>query len=214
MSHIAILGATSITGGHLLQRLTATAGTTVTALARTAPAGGGAAHHSAVEWVHGNATDPEVAARVIAGADAVITMVAARRDAAAGTVRSDATRALLAALADADPAPHLVVVSALGGRASRDQQSRTARWVYGKAVGPERLAEVDRQEELIVASGLPATVVRPPRLDDRPASGYREVAGKASVSLRLHRRDLADCLADLALAPPPVAPRFLTIAST
>lgn len=71
----------------------------------------------------------------------------------------------------------LIVVSALGGRGSSAQQTRLARWGYRRAVGGARFAEVDRQEELVTAAGIPATVVRPPRLDDQPTSGHRVITG-------------------------------------
>ncbi|WP_147375572.1 NAD(P)-binding oxidoreductase [Jiangella rhizosphaerae] len=208
MPHLAVLGATSATGRHLLGRLTAIG--SVAALTRQAPP---ETADSTVRWLQGDATDVGSVFSAIKDADVVITMVAASRMAEPGTVRSDATRALLAALAQSGADSHLVAVSALGGHGSADQLSRAARWIYRRVVGADRLAEVDRQEELIRSSGIPATIVRPPRLDDRPASGYQEVTGKASSSLRLHREDLADCLADLATNPPPTALRFLTIAS-
>src|SRR5690606_31476219 len=162
--------------------------------------------------VVGDATDAVAVKKAVSGADAVVTLVAAPQGAEPGTVRSDATRTLLEVL-ETDPVPHLVAVSALGGRDSRDRQSRLARWVYARAVGPERLAEVDRQEDLIREADVVATVVRPPRLDNGPSSGYRFVTGKAGASIRLHRADLARLLADLATGPVPAATRFLIAAS-
>ena len=77
-----------------------------------------------------------------------------------GTVRSDATKVVDRGDPDTTAEqPHVIAVSALGGSASSrparelSAVSSTARWL-----GPnERFAEVDRQEQLLEASGLSVT---------------------------------------------------------
>lgn len=209
MTKIALLGAASATGRLLLDRLASASDAEVTALARARPEGPA----PAARWLTGDATDPETVAEAVSGAEVAITLVAARTGTAPGSVRSEATAVLLDVLKDSDSLRHLVVVSALGGSGSRRQLGLAARWVYRMAVGNERLVEVDRQEGLVAASGLRATVVRPPKLDDRPSSGYRKVTGGVGMSASLHRSDLAHCLADLALGEAPTGLTYLTVAS-
>ncbi len=210
MTAISVLGGTSATGHHLLGLLSQRPDTKLTLLFRgTEPPTG----LLAARWVHGDATDPGAVTDAVAGADVVLTLVAARRQEPPGRVRSDATRAVLDAIDRVAPGAHLVAVSALGGQASRDQQTAPARLLYPRVVGAERLAEVDRQEALVAEWGGPATVVRPPKLDDRTATGYREATGPLGLSATLHRADLARYLADTAAGLRPTGTHFATVVS-
>jgi uncharacterized protein YbjT (DUF2867 family) len=210
MTHFGVLGATSKTGIQLLRMLGSDPTATVTALRRR---GKPSAAGLPATWIDGDATDPGAVRAVVDGADAVISLVAAPPSEPVGTVRSTATRTLLEAAAAVQSRPAILVVSALGGSLSRRQQTAPARWVYARAVGSERFAEVDRQESILIDSGIPATVVRPPKLDDRPGSGYRETSQRVGVVARMSRADLAQCLADMAAEGRPDALRFATVVS-
>lgn len=210
MTEIAVLGAASPTGRQLLSRLAQDGGVALTALARRRPA----EVPAGVRWLVGDATDPAVVAEAVDRAQVVITLVAAPVGTAPLRVRSQATKVLLEAISKATACEHLIAVSALGGSGSLRQLTRPARWVYRMSIGAERLAEVDRQEDLIASSGLAATVVRPPRLDDRPGSGYRVVSGGVGLSAVMHREDLARCLAGLATGVAPTGTRFMTVVSS
>jgi len=61
-------------------------------------------------------------------------------------------------------------------------------------IGKERLAEATRQEEIISATPLAWTLVRPPRLIDKSRSGNYKADSllKTKMSNQLSRADLAD----------------------
>nr|BFE84348.1 hypothetical protein GCM10020093_069490 [Planobispora longispora] len=203
-----LLGATGATGALVLPILERDH--EVTVLARrpdrvTASSPGTRLHR-------GDATDPAAVRGAVSAAEAVITLVAAPRGDAPGTVRSQATGVLLSAAQEVAPGAHLVLVSALGGAASAGQLSRFGRMIYAAAVGRERLAEVDRQERLVTGTALSATLVRPPKLDDEPATGILEVTGRVKASQSLHRADLAKFLADVIHRRPP-GPQAVTVVS-
>ncbi|GIN02059.1 hypothetical protein Pve01_37170 [Planomonospora venezuelensis] len=205
---MALLGATGATGALLLPILERDH--EVTVLARRPDRV--AASSPDTRLHRGDATDPAAVRGAVSGAEAVITLVAAPGRGAPGTVRSQATGVLLSAAREAAPGAHLVLVSALGGTASAGQLSWFGRMVYAAAVGRERLAEVDRQERLVAGAALPATLVRPPKLDDGPATGALEVTGRVRASQSLHRADLAGFLADV-IHRRPSGPRAATVVS-
>lgn len=207
---VTVLGGTGQTGRILLSCLAENNSIDVTTLIRSP-------HTELPEGIHtiiGDATDSEVVAHAIDNADTVITLVAAAAtEKHVGTVRSDATRVLVNLLSQHTKPCRLVAVSALGGSQSINQLTRPARWVYSRAVGKERFAEVDLQESLIANSRLPFTVVRPPRLDNKPGSGYEVTSGSVGISASLHRSDLAQCLSDLAILTNDQDSGFLTVSS-
>ncbi|WP_205874169.1 NAD(P)-dependent oxidoreductase [Mycobacterium camsae] len=205
---VTLLGATGLTGTLLLPMLEREH--TVTVLARDVERVG--TRCATTRVIGGDATDQMAVTDAVGAADAVITLVAPRRDGDVGTVRSDATKVLLSAVADVATDAHLIVVSALGGAASAGRLSWFGRLVYTRAVGRERLTEVDRQEELIAGCELRITVVRPPRLDDESASTPIEVAGRVGSRQTLHRSDLAHYLC-AEVARRPTATRWVTLVS-
>lgn len=208
-TRIAVLGGTGKTGRLLLNHLTGRSRLEISALVRP----GSVDLPDGLRVVEGSATNSAAVAETIKSATAIVTLVAAPIGREVGTVRSQSTRALLDALADARDAAHLIVVGALGGKRNRSQQRAVARWLYPTIVGAKRLSEVDLQEQLLETVSLPVTLVRPPRLDDRPGTGAIEITTPVGLSARLHRADLAQKLADLAMGPPPVAPRAVTLVS-
>ncbi|MBG0814591.1 NAD(P)-dependent oxidoreductase [Planomonospora sp. ID82291] len=205
---VTLLGATGATGALLLPLLERDHDVTVLARRPDRVAAGS----PGTRLRRGDATDPAAVRDAVAAAEAVVTLVAAPRGEAPGTVRSQATGVLLSAAREAAPGAHLVLVSALGGAASAGQLSWFGRMIYAAAVGRERLAEVDRQERLVTGATLPATLVRPPKLDDGPATGALEVTGRVGASQSLHRADLAAFLADV-VRHRPSGPRAVTVVS-
>lgn len=205
-TRIGVLGGTGKTGRLLVNHLIGRPEVEVSALVRPESA----ALPSGVRVVEGSATNCAAVAETIKGADAIVTLVASPLGQEVGTVRSESTRVLVDVLAGARDAAHLIVVGALGGSRSRSQQRTMARWLYPRIVGAERLAEVDLQEHILDAASLPVTLIRPPRLDDKPGTGAVEATPPVGLSATLHRADLAHLLAGLTMGPPPVRSRSVT----
>src|SRR5690606_5987004 len=153
---------------------------------------------SPAEVVRGDIRDRDAVPTALAGGDAGISCLGARLGQPPGTVRSDGTRTLVAAMRQAGPR-RLVVVSTVGVGSSRARQSRPARLLWPRIVGTDRLVEADRAEREVIASDLEWTIVRPPRLVDAPAPGRIEVRPelRTRLSTQVSRLDLARLLVDL-----------------
>jgi uncharacterized protein YbjT (DUF2867 family) len=206
--YITVIGATGATGRELLARLALRSDVeAVTVLARrpaAVPAG---------PWrvLTGDASDLEAVTDAVTGAQAVVLLVGAPAGTPPALARSTATRVVVDAIRAAAPGAHLITVSAVGGEASIAQLSWFGRMIYRRVVGNERLAEVTRQEEIIATASITATVVRPPKLDDGPATGARAVT-RVRTSATLHRADLADFLLEAAMRRP-ARPETVTLVS-
>ena len=137
------------------------------------------------------APDPAVLESAVAGADAVLSGLGPRSNADAGIV-SQGTRAIVAAM-QAAGVRRIVVVSAapVGTVASpgrpnppkhdpgdgffmRHLFSQVAKTVFGKGY-----ADLAVMEDILADSGLDWTVIRPPKLTDKPLTGsYRTAFGQ------------------------------------
>lgn len=189
---IALTGATGFVGGHLLDELRRE-GHAVAALARRPQP-----DREGVEWIAGDLADRPALDRLVADADAVVHVAGVLNapDAAgfeAGNV--EGTRAMLAAT-QAAGVKRFVFVSSLSAR--EPQLS-----LYGGSKA--------RAEELVEASGLDWTIVRPPAVygpGDRETLDLFKMARLGVVLLPpdgrlslIHADDLAKLLAALAVAP-------------
>jgi len=137
------------------------------------------------------AADPAALESAVAGADAVLSGLGPRSRADAG-IASRGTRAIAAAMSAAG-ARRLVVVSAapIGTVASpaRPHPPRhdpgDAFWMrhvlshVAKALFRAHYADLALMEDIVRDSGLDWTIVRPPRLSDKPLTGtYRTAYGQ------------------------------------
>jgi len=144
-------------------------GHSVRALARSADKMGIEAE--GFEAVTGDATDPEVLARVLAGAEAVILTLGVPRDLRAlrrTTLFSDAARAVIPAM-EAAGVTRLLVVTGFGAGDSAAKLS-TLETVPFKLFLGRAYADKAVQEDLIKASGLDWTIARPGILNDNKMS--------------------------------------------
>lgn len=107
------------------------------------------------------------------------------------------TRNLVAAM-DAARVRRLVAVSVWGVGDSRERAPLPIRLIVFDRVIADEIADKARQEELLRASDLDWTIVRPPQLNDKPASGSFRHAEQLKFSLRsqLSRADLAAFMVD------------------
>lgn len=200
---LAIIAATGATGRHVLDQALA-AGHEVTALVRNP-----SKLEADVRAVTADMASPrpEVLEEALAGADAVVSALGATSKAQAG-VAATGTRALIEAMS-ATGTSRLVVLSAapIGtvSTAARPDKPRhdpgdgfVLRRLTGivKRVLREHYADLADMEDLVQDSALDWTIVRPPRLTDKPATGaYRTAYGRnprgGSV---ISRADLAHCM--------------------
>ncbi len=121
------------------------------------------------------------------------------------SVCTDAMRSTVSAMRAAGVG-RLVVVSAHGVLESRDHS------LYSRAVWAgvaERMRDKETMEQLVTASGLDWTIVRPPKLSDRAATGTYTTGTDLPIRLwsSVGRADLAAFLVDEAESPRYLAAR-------
>ncbi|MDX3244740.1 NAD(P)-dependent oxidoreductase [Streptomyces sp. ME18-1-4] len=170
-----VFGATGGIGRELV-RQALDAGHEVTAVvrdpARLAVTGG------RLEVVRADLTDPEALRPAVTGRDAVLSGLGARRRKDAG-VAARLTRTVLSAL-EAEGVRRLLVVSAgpVGPEPEGDGAlDRTVRGIVSAAL-KDVYADLREMEAELARSATDWTVVRPPRLQDKPVTGaYRTVVG-------------------------------------
>lgn len=184
--HLTVFGATSTTGRPLVQQAL-DAGHTVTAVTRDArrvPL-----RHDRLRVVEGDVTDPAACLPAVTGADAVvITLGAGRR----GVVREAGTRAVVAAMGRAG-VRRLVCQSTIGVGSSRANLNFWWRHVMFGALLRTAYADHVRQEEVVRASDLDWTIVRPSAFTDQAVPGVRHGFDSNARDLRLKvaRSDVA-----------------------
>jgi putative NADH-flavin reductase len=152
-----------------------------------------------------SAADPAALQSAVAGADAVLSGLGARPRADAG-IAERGTRAIVEAMTAAGARRLIVVSAAPVGTVASPARPRPPRSDPGdgivmrtlltplvKRLFRDRYADLARMEDVILASRLDWTIVRPPRLTDGPASGrYRTAFGRnVRGGLRIARADVA-----------------------
>ena len=182
---LAIFGASGATGHHLLQ-LALDAGHTVTVLLRSADSL--SVHHPALTTIVGQFDQLAKVESVVQGADAVISVLGARKG-GVQTVCSDAMRSIVPAM-QATRVRRLIALSAYGAAETHD-----ASWFirFVRMVIADKMRDKDAMEALVRASGTDWTLVRPPALTNGVASGrYRSATDlRPGITGRLPRADLA-----------------------
>lgn len=190
---LTVFGATGGVGGEIVRQALA-AGHEVTAVVRD-PARLTAAGEN-LEVFRDDLTDPESLRSAVAGRDAVLSGLGARKKADAG-IATPLTRSVVRAM-EAEGVRRLVVVSAAPISPPTERQpvvdrisgalvSRILRSVYD---------DLRAMEAELARSATDWTSVRPPRLQDKPATGvYRKVVGGTPVSARfIARADVAHAM--------------------
>lgn len=182
---LAMFGASGATGRHLLQ-LALDAGHTVTVLLRSADSL--SIHHPALTAIVGRLDQPATVQSVVQGADAVISVLGARKG-GAQTICSDAMRSIVPAM-QATGSRRLIALSAYGA----SETSKASCFIrFVRMVIADKMRDKDAMEALVRASGTDWTLVRPPALTNGQASGrYRSGTGlRPGIAGRLSRADLA-----------------------
>jgi uncharacterized protein YbjT (DUF2867 family) len=192
---VTAFGATGGIGGHVV-RQALDAGHKVTAVVRD-PARFGVSHPALEVATVPGLTDPEALLPVLAGVDAAISGVGprARKD---GPVASSATRGILRAM-EASGVRRFVAVSAVPVGPVPAGES----WVNRRIVLPfisallrDVYADLAEMEDEIRRSTTEWTIVRPPKLVNKPLTGtYRtSVGGNVPRGYAISRADVAHAM--------------------
>jgi putative NADH-flavin reductase len=192
---LVILGATGGTGRQLVRRALAR-GHAVTAVVRN-PARLPISDPALYVRI-ADVTDPDALEPVFTGHDAVLSALGPHDNKQAGIV-ANATKAILRALGSGE-VRRLVTISAVPVGPISPYEPLLARVVISPLVRRifrdvyADLAEMERQLE--AASGIDWTILRPPRLLDRPGKGqYRtQIGGAVPRGFSISRADLAHAM--------------------
>lgn len=160
-------------------------------------------------------TDPEPLRPLVADSEAVVSGVGPTGRRNVDHVATTSTRSILRAL-EGTRVERLVAVSAAPVGPVPQGDSPLNRYVVLPLVGRllrEVYADLAEMEADIARSGVPWTVVRPPKLVDRPRSGtYRRVIdGNVPRGHTISRADTADAMLG-ALTDPGTVDRYVGIA--
>jgi putative NADH-flavin reductase len=180
---LAILGATGRTGRLVVEQALA-AGHDVRALVRSPDKL--ALRHERLELVQGDATDAAAVARMVDGADVVISAlgpVAGRKD-----ICSVAAGHVIAA-----GARRYVAVSGAGIDVPGDQKDFVGKLVsfLVRTLSPAVFHDKVLEHTLLARSSVPWVLVRPPRLVDKPSTGNPRMSLERSPGASVARADLA-----------------------
>jgi putative NADH-flavin reductase len=168
---LTLFGATGGTGLQVIDQALA-AGHEVRAVVRDATRL--APERPGLEVVVADVMDPSAIEEAVAGRDAVISAIGSRNGRGPTTVCTDSARSIVTAMHRAGTR-RLVVVSGTGP--FDEGEGPGMRYVI-KPIGRRFLkhvfADFVEMEKVVRASGLDWTIVRPPRLTDKPLTGrYR-----------------------------------------
>lgn len=196
---ITVFGATGGTGRQVLRQAVA-AGHEVTAVVRDRTRLDDA---SGLTVVEADVTNPIEIGPAVAGRDAIVSALGPRDSRSPSTICADGVASIAEAMGVAG-VRRLVAVSASGLATDEGDGPFTRRVVKPilGAVLRHPFADMRRMEDLVRATDLEWTIVRPPQLTDGPRTGkYRaEIGRNVRGGLRVSRADLADhilgCLAD------------------
>jgi uncharacterized protein YbjT (DUF2867 family) len=199
---VLVVGATGGSGRAAVEALVA-GGHEVTAFARRASAS--LAGRDGVRAVDGDATVPLDVDRAVRGQDAVVVTLGIAESAlrvrlrgSRGTpleVRSRGTAAVVAAMRR-HGVRRLVVQSSYGVGETRDRLPLTSRLVFALVLRPQ-IADHERQERIVRASGLEWTIVQPVYLTDGDEPAALSRTGDTD-GMKVSRRAVGGVLADLA----------------
>ncbi|QKW51765.1 NAD(P)-dependent oxidoreductase [Streptomyces buecherae] len=203
---LTVFGATGGTG-RLLVRQALDAGHQVTAVVRD-PARLAVTHPELTVVTAPDLTDERALRPAVAGRDAVLSAVGAPTNKRAG-IASAAARGIVRAMAAGDVRRLVAISAAPVGEIPQGEAllGRAVMWPLVRAAFRKVYADLAVMERVVAASDTDWTLVRPPRLLDRPLTGtYRTALGTGvRDGHSLSRADLAHAM--LALLDDPRAVR-------
>jgi putative NADH-flavin reductase len=149
-----------------------------------------------LEVVVADAMDPAAIVEAVRDQDAVISAIGTRAGRAPTTVCTDSSRSIVQAMHEAGT-KRLVVVSGTG---PFDEGEGVAMRYLVKPLGKQFLrhvfADFVGMEAVVRSSGLDWTIVRPPRLTEKPFTGHYRTRRNENMhgNFAVSRADLADLI--------------------
>jgi putative NADH-flavin reductase len=194
---LTIFGATGRTGTWVVDRALA-GGHAVTAVARdasrlTTPS------QPRLEVVTADVMDPAGIVPSVEAADAVVSAIGPR-DRGPTSVSADSARSIVAAMEKTDARRLLIVTGSIVDDTGNGFFMReVAKPLFRRTLLRDVCIDMRRAEEAVHESDLDWTVVRPPRLVDKPPSGrFRvEIERNPPRGLTIPRADLATAIVEL-----------------
>jgi putative NADH-flavin reductase len=191
MTSLALFGGTGRIGGHVLERAL-DAGHDVRALVRDPARLSLASDRLTV--IAGDVLDPDAVEKTVAGTSVVLALFGHVKG-SPPTLQTDGTRNIVDAMHRHGIA-RLITLSGGGLRADGVDQPKLADKLIlflMRRLSPQILADAEGHLRVLEASGLDWTVVRAPRVQDRPARGsYRVGSVGGDSTTAISRSDLAD----------------------
>ncbi|KAA6184534.1 SDR family oxidoreductase [Thiohalocapsa marina] len=182
---ISVFGATGGTGRQVVEQALAQ-GHQVKALVRTPEKLG---ERPGLVLLPGDVRDADATAGCVEGTDAVVCVLGSHGSKT--PIEAVGTEQILKAM-QAHGVRRLVAVTSLGVGDSRDQINPVFRLIMDLTLKPIMQAK-EAQEQLIKASGLDWTIVRPGGLTDGPRTGqYRHGLDRGIKGGRISRADVAE----------------------
>lgn len=190
---ILIVGSTGKTGLALIKQARA-AGYSVTAFARTPQKLAGI---NDIAIARGDVLRYDDVLRAMQGQDVVLSALGAPLGGEVGTVRSQGTQNIVAAM-EASEVERLIAVSTIGVGDSVERMSWVSKRLLPRIIGQERLNEAALQEKTVMASRLAWTLVRPPRLIDSASTSNVQASATQQTKFadKLARIDLAQFMVE------------------
>jgi putative NADH-flavin reductase len=189
---IAIFGASGRTGRQLVERAVAK-GHQVTAIVRN-PDGLAADLHGAVRIVEADVMDADAIAPALADADCVVSALSGPGR-APSSVWSESTRSIVQAMREANVRRYIAITGSMLDATGDGPFFRYIGKPIARRILKGSANDMRRAEQLIHESGLDWTIIRVPRLTDKPARGRYRIALERNVprEFSLPRADLATC---------------------
>ena len=184
---IVVFGATGTVGRRIVDRALLQ-GHDVTAFARSASSV--VLKNPRLSVVEGDVLEAQDVLSAVAGQDAVIVALGAGRN---GTVRAVGTNNVVEAM-QREGVRRLIVQSTLGAGDSRPVLNFYWKWIMFGLLLRRAYLDHQRQEEIVAASGLDWTLVRPSAFTDGPATnGYQHGFAPTvkNLALKISRADVA-----------------------
>jgi putative NADH-flavin reductase len=209
---LAIFGASGATGTCLVQQAIA-AGHEVTAVVRD-PARLAVPPHQRLRVITADISDPASLSPAVAGADAVLSAIGPHGSGPT-TISQDSARSIIQAMR-ASGVRRLLTVS--GSIVTDTGEGPVMRYLLKPLVRRTLLRRVctdmRRAEDEVSTSHLDWTIMRPPRLTDKPATGTYRTAIDRNLprGYTISRADLAACMLTL-LPDPATTHRHIGVAS-
>jgi putative NADH-flavin reductase len=189
---IAIFGASGRTGRQLVEQAVAK-GHQVTAIVRN-PDGLPSDLHRAVRLVKADVMNPDSIAPTLADADAVVSALSGPGR-TPSSIWSESTGSIVQAMREASVRRYIAITGSMLDATGDSPFFRYIAKPIARRMLKGSANDMRRAEQLIHESGLEWTIIRAPRLTDKPGRGRYRVAFERNVprEFSLPRADLATC---------------------